>query len=181
MPKINVIRDNIVDDFELLRILKACKDDKKLLFAVAIAWETGARISEIIQLRPKDFSEEEGMWIVSVPTLKQRQMVHGQAPKRILPIKKDWVYEKVIKPELLRQKDMDKPVVFPYSRFDLSKKISRRYPDVYFHWFRHTRSTMWSRKVSIFQLQYLMGWRDIRMANTYVHQEQMAQQLKGLI
>jgi integrase len=181
MPKITTPRDNIVDEYEIVKILSAVKDDKKLLFAVAIAWETGARISEILQLRPKDFSEEGNSWIVSIPTLKQRQMVHGQLPKRKVPITKDQIYEKIIKVELLKQTDQEKPIVFPGTRQTIADKLKRRYPDVYFHWFRHTRSTLWSRKLDIFKLQYCMGWKDIRMANTYVHQEQMTQQLKGLL
>ena len=181
MPKITTPRETIVDEFEIVKILKAVKDDRKLLFAVAIAYKTGARISEILQLRPKDFSEEGDQWIVSIPTLKQRVLVHGQAPKRVLPITKDAIYDKIIKPELEKQTDREKPVVFPYSRQTLSDKLKRRYPDVYFHWFRHSFSTSKSRKVDIFELQYALGWKDIRMANTYVHQEQMTRRLKGLL
>jgi integrase len=172
-----------VDEFELLKILKACKDDRKLLFFVAIAWKTGARIGEIVQLRPKDFVEEGDNWIVSIPTLKQRTLIHGQAPKRNLPITKDWVYEKAIKPMLLKQTEMDRPVVFPNSQENLRNKLKARYPDVYPHWFRHSFATIQSRKkkITIFQLQYALGWKDIRMANLYVHQEQMTQGLKGLL
>ena len=181
MPKISVQRDNIVDEHEIIKILRTCKDDRKLMWAVAVAWKTGARIGEIIQLRGKDFSEEGDRWIVSVPTLKQRTLIHGQVPKRYLPITTDWIYDKIIKPELLKQTVQDKPIVFPNSQETLRNKLKVRYPDVYFHWFRHSRSSIWSRKVDIYKLQYCMGWKDIRMANIYVHQENMAQQLKGLL
>ena len=177
MPKISVLRENIVDEYEIVTILKACKDDRKLLFAVAIAWETGARIGEILQLRLKDFSEENNMWLVSVPTEKQRHKIHGQAPKRNLKIEKDGIYNKIIKPFLSIQTDAVKPLLMPYSRFTLSHKLKRRYPNIYFHWFRNSRATLWSRKMSIFVLQYAMGWQDIRMANIYVHQEVMANRM----
>lgn len=181
MPKIDVIRDHIVDEYEIVRILKVVKDDAKLLFAVAIAWETGARISELIQLRAKDFSEENDLWVVSIPTLKQRVKLHGQAPKRLLKIRKDQIYEKIISPMLKNQKDIDKPIVLPNTRFSLAEKLKRRYPDVYFHWFRHSRATIWSRKLDIFTLQYAMGWQDIRMANAYVHQEQMSKKMGDIL
>jgi len=180
MPKITTPRDRIVDEFEIVKILKACKDDKKLLFAVAIAWETGARISEIIQLRQKDFSEEGIFWIVSIPTLKQRTLIHGKAPIRNLAIKKDQIYEKIIKPELLKQTNPEKAIVFPYSRNSLAEKLKVRYPDVYFHWFRNSRATIWSRTFDIFTLQKSLGWKDIRMANVYVLNEQTLNKMKEL-
>jgi len=181
MPKISVIRDNIVDEFEIVKILKAVKDDPKLMFSVAVAWETGARVGELVQLRKKDFSEEDGMWLVSVPTEKQRTRIHGQMPKRLLKMKKDQIYEKIIKPMLDKQKDSEKPIIFPDNADAMSKRLKSRYPDVYFHWFRHSRATIWSRKLDIFILQYAMGWRDIRMANIYVHQEQMSGKMGGAL
>lgn len=181
MPKISVVRDRIVDEYEIVKILKTLKDQPKLLFAVAIAWETGARVSEITQLRSKDFSEEGNLWVVSVPTLKQRIKLHGQAPKRILKIKQDQIYEKIISPILKTQKDVEKPIVFPNSRDTLLKNLKARYADIYFHWFRHSRATLWSRKLDIFTLQYAMGWQDIRMANIYVHQGQMSKKMGDLL
>lgn len=180
MPKISVIRDHIVDEFEIIKILNAVKDDKRLRFAVAIAWETGARISELLQLRQKDFSEEGDLWIVSIPTLKQRTKIHGQAPKRLLKIEKDNIYEKLIKPVLDKQIDPLKPILNT-DRFTLAHTLKRKYPDIYFHWFRHSRSTLWSRKLDIFTLQYAMGWQDIRMANIYVQQEQMSNKMGELL
>jgi integrase len=180
MPKITTPRERIVDEFEIVKIINACKDDRKLRFAVAIAWETGARISELIQLRQKDFSEQGDFWLVSIPTLKQRTLIHGQAPRRILHIKKDGLYEKVIKPILLKQLYPDKAIVFPNSRQSLSDKLKRRYVDVYFHWFRNSRATLWSEKFDIFTLQEAMGWRDIRMANIYVRQRAMGLKMEEL-
>jgi integrase len=177
MPKIDCVRERIVDELEIGKILNAAQDDPKLLLAVAIAWETGARIGEIVQLRQKDFSEEGDLWLISVPTLKQRVKIHGQAPKRNLKIKKDGVYDAVIKPMLDRQKDPNIPLFLNNSQETLRNKLKRRYPDVYFHWFRHSRATIWSRKYPIFTLQYAMGWQDIRMANIYVHQEQMSNKM----
>jgi integrase len=181
MPKISVIRDNIVDEFEIVRILQKVKGEQRLLFAVAMAWETGARVGELVQLRQKDFSEEGDLWLCSVPTLKQRVKIHGQEPKRLLKIKKDDIYEKIIKPIVLKQTDPNKPIVFPNTRDMLASKLKRKYPDVYFHWFRHSRATLWSRKLDIFTLQYAMGWQDIRMANIYVHQEQMSNKMGGIL
>ena len=181
MPKIANPRDNIVDEFEIVRILKVLKDDAKLMLAVAIAWETGARISELLQLRQKDFSEEGNLWICSLPTLKQRTMIHGQIPKRILKIKKDQIYDKIIKPALLRHGESEKIIVFDNTRDSLEKKLKVRYPEVYFHWLRHSRATIWSRKMDIFTLQYAMGWKDIRMANIYVHQEQMSKKMGDIL
>jgi integrase len=177
MPKIANPRDNIVDEFEIVKILKACKDDFKLVLALALAWETGGRISELLQLRPKDFSEEGNLWVCSMPTLKQRVLIHGKIPNRILKIKKDEIYFKIIKPALLRQQDSDKCILFPHTTHSLEKKLKVRYPDVYFHWLRHTRATIWSRRHNIYTLQYAMGWKDIRMANVYVHQEQMSMKM----
>ena len=179
MPKITNPRDNIVDEFEIVKILKACRDDSKLLFAVAIAYKTGARISEIIQLRAKDFSEQEGLWIVSVPTLKQRYKVHGREPRRELPIMKDQIYEKIIKPFLEKHRDCPNPIVYPESRQSLENKLKRRYPDVYFHWLRHSAATRFSENADIFELQSAMGWKDLRMANRYVHNRNMSQRLMG--
>jgi len=181
MPKITNPRDNIVDEFEIVKILKACRDDSKLLFAVAIAYKTGARISEILMLRAKDFSEQEGLWIVSVPTLKQREKIHGREPRRELPIMKDQIYEKIIKPFLEKHRDCPNPILYPETRHTLKGKLKRRYPDVYFHWFRHTVSTRIARskKMDTFELQHAMGWKDIRMATRYIHNQNMAQRLRG--
>lgn len=179
MPNFATERTTIVDEFEIIKILKAVKDDWKLLWAVAIAWETGARISELIQLKPKDFSEEGHMWVISIPTLKQRYKIHGEAPRRLLKIKKDNIYEKIIKPLNDKQPDFDKRVINVSDGY-LRKKIRLRYPDVYFHWFRHSRATLWSKKFDIFALKYAMGWKDITMANRYVHQEDMANKMAEL-
>lgn len=180
MPKITTPRDHIVDEFEIIKILKACKDDRKLLFAISIAWETGARIGELIQLRTKDFSEQGDYWVVSIQTLKQRVLVHGKPPRRTLFIKKDQIYEKIIKPELLKQTNPDKPIVFPNSINTLENKIKVRYPDVYFHWFRHSRATIWARTFDIFTFKDAMGWKDIRMANHYVHSEGLGKKMREL-
>lgn len=137
MPKIETVREHIVDEYEIVKILKTLRDEPKLMFAVAIAWETGARIGEVVQLRAKDFSEEENLWICSVPTEKQRVKIHGQQPKRMLKINKDQIYEKIIKPIVSKQTDLEKPIVLPNSQETLRNKLKRRYPDVYFHWLRH--------------------------------------------
>lgn len=181
MPKINNPRDHIVDEFEIGKILNAVQDDKPLLFAVAMAYLTGARISEILMLRAKDFTDDGIFWSVSVPTLKQRMKIHGREPRRLLIIKKEKIYEMVIRPHLDRQVDLTRPLLFPNSRTALADRLRTRYPDVYFHWFRHTRATLWSRNVKgdIFKLRYIMGWQDIRMANRYVHNQNMAQSLRG--
>lgn len=177
MPKIANPRDNIVDEFEIVKILKTVKDNSKLVLAVSLAWETGGRISELLQLRPKDFSEEGDLWVVSVPTLKQRTLVFGQTPKRILKIKKDQIYQKIIKPALERQPEVEKQLLFGETVHSLDKRLKVRYPDVYFHWFRHSRATIWSKIFDIYTLQYAMGWKDIRMANHYVHQQQMSMKM----
>lgn len=181
MPKIETVREHIVDEYEIVKILKTLRDEPKLMFAVAIAWETGARIGEVVQLRAKDFSEEENLWICSVPTEKQRVKIHGQQPKRMLKINKDQIYEKIIKPIVSKQTDLEKPIVLPNSQETLRNKLKRRYPDVYFHWLRHSRATIWSRKLDIFTLQYALGWQDIRMANIYVHQEQMSKKMGDIL
>jgi len=181
MPKIANPRDTIVDEFEIVQILKAVKDDPKLVLAVALAWETGGRINELLQLRAKDFSEEGNLWICYMPTLKQRNLVHGKVPKRILQIDKDPIYNKIIKPALLKQNDSEKTILSPATMYSLEKKLKVRYPQVYFHWFRHSRATIWSRKFDIYTLQYALGWKDIRMANTYVHQEQMSKRMGDIL
>lgn len=137
MPKINNPRDHIVDEFEIGKILNAVQDDKPLLFAVAMAYLTGARISEILMLRAKDFTDDGIFWSVSVPTLKQRMKIHGREPRRLLIIKKEKIYEMVIRPHLDRQVDLTRPLLFPNSRTALADRLRTRYPDVYFHWFRH--------------------------------------------
>jgi integrase len=181
MPKITTPRENIVDIYELVKILKTLSDEPKVRFAVAIAWETGARIGEIVQLRKKDFSEEPNFWLCSVPTEKQRTKRHGQQPKRLLKITKDPIYNKIIKPFLEKQEELDKSLIFPNTQSTLRKKLKRRYPDVYFHWLRHSRATIWSNKLDIFTLQYALGWQDIRMANIYVHQEQMSRKMGDML
>lgn len=181
MPKIANPRDNIVDEFEIVKILRSVKDDMKLVLGVALAWETGGRISELLQLRTKDFSEQGNLWICSMPTLKQRTLVHGQLPKRLLQIRKDTIYEKIIKPALIKQGDSEKPLLLPLTKHSLEKRLKTRYPDVYFHWFRHSRATIWSMVMDIFTLQYAMGWKDIRMANTYVHQGQMSKKMGDIL
>jgi len=177
MPKIANPRDNIVDEFEIVKILKSVKDEPKLVLGVALAWETGGRISELLQLRKKDFSEQGDLWVCSMPTLKQRILVHGRIPIRTLYIKKDIIYDKIIKPALLKENDSEKHLLSPLTINALEKRLKTRYPDVYFHWLRHTRATIWARKHNIYTLQYAMGWKDIRMANTYVHQEQMGKKM----
>ena len=152
MPKLSVQRSTIVDEFELAKILKSVKDDDQLLFCVAIAWETGARISEILDLRPKDFSEEGDFWVCSLYTAKQRVKVHGQRPKRILKIKKDNIYRKIIRPIIQERIDMDRRICTSTKDY-LGKKLRQRYDNVYFHWLRHSRATIWSRVMDIFLLQ----------------------------
>jgi hypothetical protein len=153
MPKINNPRDNIVDEFEIGKILNAIQDDKPLLFAVAMAYLTGARISEILMLRAKDFTDDGVFWSVSVPTLKQRIKIHGREPRRTLIITKEKIYDKVVKPYLDRQVDLTRPLLFPNSRTALADRLRTRYPDVYFHWFRHCVS-------EDTKILTVSGWKD---------------------
>ncbi len=68
---------------EVQALLDRIENMDDLLIASTL-WYTGARVTEILTLKPKDFSLEEGDAFVSLPTIKQRSKKKVRPVRRII-------------------------------------------------------------------------------------------------
>jgi len=162
---------NITKEDIAKMLLKCRRIRAKTLFAAL--YLTGARVSEIINLRKKDIKfRQEGdkqLMIISLKNLKNKQR-----SRKLIPVtinSKDQIESFIVKYILEYIKLLkDDERLFPYSR-NRAYKLIRRWFGINTQCIRHIRLThlvmynnFTDRKLTIWA-----GWSDSRMADRYVN------------
>lgn len=168
MPKIKTPRDDIIREEEAMKTVIEAKD-LETKAAISMLWLTGCRIGELAILKLKDIKNFEEYVEINMPTLKQRKPV---IPRRKILIPKSSKFYIFIKNHInnLHPK-YDTRLTFESGADMLYKKIKLANPDIYPHLFRHSRATILSEKLDIFDLKYTFGWTDMAMPARYIHRK----------
>jgi integrase len=164
LPKTSKQYDTIEED-DIIKMLQACGNsrDRALL---SILVESGARISEILDLRLKDLKEDEYGFVIKV------EGKTGSRPIRIVQSVNDlkrWINEHSFKT------NQESPLFYSFddknfggfmtgtSGYILVKKtakIAGIKKNIYPHIFRHSRATNLAKVMSDRQLVKYFGWSD---------------------
>jgi site-specific recombinase XerD len=174
--------DDLLTDEELLALLRACEDastvrqakrDKAL---IAVLYETGCRLGEIVNLKNKDVKATEyGFKVTLVGKTGMREVPLVDSAKYLL----EWAN---VHP---RPNDPEAPLFVALSRksfgekltsdgvYTLIKKLARRAQikkHVFPHLFRHTRATELTAYTSEAFLRKILGWsKSSTTPAVYIH------------
>ncbi|WP_226668973.1 tyrosine-type recombinase/integrase [Microbulbifer aggregans] len=107
---------------EVERLLSVIDDGTTHLAAYTL-WVTGARVSELLTLRPMDFSLEQGDSFVSMPTLKNRTPKRARPPRRILTLA-DPAYLETLRRYIKTQRIQKKDPIFDLSRSAVRHRLN---------------------------------------------------------
>lgn len=146
-----------VTEEEFTKLLEVTRQKKHRL-AFLLAWGSGLRISEVINLKEEDFDFEE----------KQLRVNQGKGKKdRIVPIPKGF------KEEHLEYIPFDFSVRNLQKMFKLYAEksgITIKKPNVTFHSLRHGFASQCLRKgINLKSLQMMLGHSDISTTGVYLH------------
>lgn len=113
---------------EILVLLDAEKDPTYRLI-LDLMWTTGARISEVLALRPSSFKDDRYEFGVILKTLKQRpgrptKKALQRSPKRYVPIV-DYALQDRIQSFLYARRVKETERIFPMARQTVNRHISR--------------------------------------------------------
>ena len=168
MPKIKTVRDDILTKEEVVQTINDCKDSQ-MRAIISMMWITGCRVGEIVLLKLKDLKDEQDYVAINMPTLKQRKTV---MPRRQILFPKSsefYVYVKNYVNSI--HPKFPENALFEYSPFTIWYNMKKANPNIYPHLFRHSRATILSESVDIFDLKYTFGWASMDMPQRYVHRK----------
>jgi len=144
---------------------------------IALAWLTGARISELLLLKRGDFSidEEKRELRIAIPTLKRKDL---RKRELIFDIDKDPFIKDIIIPRVLKFKK-DKSVIFHRSRRLYDMRLRKLNELLWgndtkkwltFHYLRHSRITWLARKrrLNVWEIQSFTGHKRSSSLDAYV-------------
>jgi len=139
----------------------------------ALAYGTGARVSELIQIKKKDLHIDEKakyLWIFC-RVLKKRSKVIIER-KALIRMDEDWLVSPILKHANLLLNGED--FLFPYSRQTIFKKLKKSViingESINPHGFRKLRATHLRFKFGFdaYQLQQFFDWKTIEPSGYYV-------------
>jgi integrase len=170
--------EEMLSEEEIARLIDACRNqrDKTL---IALLWDTGMRVGELLALRIKDVSlEKEGISHIMIPQVKsgmRRCPITLSVPYLVSYLEN---MRKNAKPEeplfvvLHNGIASNTQIDYPHIRKllgDLKVRANltkRLYP----HLFRHSRATFYANRLTEQQAKVYFGWtRDSSMMAKYVH------------
>jgi len=178
-PKNSLMPEYLITPEEYQKILENTASNQVKLI-IELLYETGARISEILDLKIQN---------VSFNDYGAKILVHGKTGQR--PVYSIW-YANDLKKFIQAHPNKDKPdsplfytlkdgETRPFDSFNFRKILNRASKKagitkkVYPHLFRHTRLTEWAKELPEQSLKALAGWSGAsKMAQTYVHLSQSA-------
>ncbi len=146
-----------IDRAEYLGLLDNCKYLRHKI-AFMISWESGPRISEIVNLKKEDIDVKKG----------QIRINCGKNSKdRIVALPQSWQPHHInYIPLPCKQRALQKALVAAAERSGLKAKK----PTVHFHSLRHGFATHCIRsKVDINHVQKLMGHEDVQTTSIYIN------------
>lgn len=162
--------EHMLSEDEIRRMIEASRNPMRRAL-VAVLYESGCRIGEILTLRIKNitFDEYGAVLIVNGKTGYRRVRIISSVPYiqewlNIHPLGNDpesWVW-------LNRGKKSLKYNSVMHYLVDLGKESGIKKP-VNPHNFRHSRATFLAKHLTERQLREFFGWKDYRMADVYVH------------
>jgi len=169
----------VLSEAEVVKLVNMVREPRFRLF-IALAYETGARKSELLHLRLKDVGLGEE---VSRVVIRQ-----SKSEPRVVPVvlfnpllRKFWGSHPAVDPETLRPKDPEAYLFYSTRGFrrhmsyttvtymfqDLSEKVGRR---IYPHLLRHSRGThLIKMGLTEKEVMMLLGHRTRAMVDVYVH------------
>jgi integrase/recombinase XerD len=146
---------------EFGRIQETIKDNikkRKYFMANFLAWGSGLRISEVVNLKPEDFNFEEGTIRINM----------GKNSKdRIVPIPKGWTrYEMKYIPIGVGTRSLQKEFI----KSCIESGVKAEKPKVHFHSLRHGFATECIRSgMSLPTVQGLLGHEDLETTTIYIN------------
>ena len=176
-PKNSLMPEFLITSDEYQRILEATTSPQVKLI-VKLLYETGARVSEILDLKIQN---------VEFNSYGAKLYVHGKTGQRVIPIV--W-YAGDLRQFLLVHPNKDKPEsnlfyikkdgnIFPFAYHNFRRQlgivckragINKR---IHAHLFRHTRMTELAKTLPEQTLKQLAGWAGAsKMAEVYIHLSQ---------
>jgi integrase len=160
------IKQRALEKSEVLKIIDKAKNNQlKAIISMMIL--TGARISEILELRARDVWTDENYLYIRMIVLKKRESTNTEIIRKVpkgmyfvIHIKK-WINEdNEFQPD---------DFLFEYRRQTVWKYLKEIEPDINPHLFRHTLATWMGRRVDAFTLKDWFKWSNLNMATKYVH------------
>lgn len=123
-----LLRDMEDKDFNYLVLpevesLLSVIDDGITHLAAYTLWVTGARVSEMLTLRPMDFSLKLGDSFVSLPTLKNRTPKRARPPRRLLTLA-DPIYLETLRRYIKTHRIQKRDPIFPLSRSAVRHRLN---------------------------------------------------------
>ncbi len=134
---------------------------------VALAYATGSRVSELIQITPEDITQDNNYMYISCRVLKKRKYT-DKNKKRIALIRLDETYLIIPIKQLVKETHANKPLINLHRTtvFRLLKTSTGINP----HSFRAIRATHLStvHKFTAHQLKAFFGWSSVAPSDFYV-------------
>ena len=176
-PKNSLMPEFLITPDEYEKLLENMTNPQ-LKLIIELLYETGARISEILDLKIQN---------VEFNSYGAKLFVHGKTGQRVIPIV--W-YARDLRQFLLTHPNKDKPETniffinkdsqtFPFTYFNFRRQlgivckragINKR---IHAHLFRHTRMTELAKTLPEQTLKQLAGWAGAsKMAEVYIHLSQ---------
>ena len=168
-----ILPEDILSEDEVLRMIEAAKSDRDKAI-IALLYDSGARIGELLSLRVKD---------VNLGGKLAHVMMNGKTGMRQVPIIFSEPYlaryaNSLGNPDpaepFWRTRNESGKRYLEYAALrkmlgDVTKRAKLR-KRIYPHLFRHSRASNYANKLTEQQLKSLFGWSgSSRMAGTYVH------------
>lgn len=148
-----------VSEDDLLKILRA-SSHKHHKFAYMMAWYSGLRISEVLNVEPRDIDLEKGTVLV-------RQGKNSKDRVTILPKHfREEMFELMPLKNLLKARALQKAFITAAEKAGIKQKK----PSLRFHSLRHGFCTHAIEKgIDITRVQVLAGHTNISTTNVYTH------------
>ena len=142
---------------EYLGLLKHCPHLRHKI-AIMLAWESGPRISEIVDLKKPD---------IEIGKKEIRINMGKNSKDRIVPLPQSWQKHHInYIPMPCKQRALQKAFIAAAEKSGLKA----RKPTVHFHSLRHGFATHCVRsKVEISHIQKLMGHEDVQTTSIYIN------------
>lgn len=163
MPRILTERYHLISPKEIVETLNNIKNESVRAY-VFLLYKTGARKSEIKEVRRKDIEYNDEYWTIKLITLKQRKRKFGI--DRVLKIVRDGLFDKVLLPYIEKFKNPEE-ILFKASKQYYFKALKMANPNLYPHFFRHNLACMLSEYCDTISLQQWFGWRRLDMVLNY--------------
>ncbi len=168
--KTRKLPDELLTEEDVLALINQCRSPRDKAF-IALLWDTGARIGEIINLRIRDVKLSDSEL--------SRVMLNGKTGQRRTPIVFSVPYivtllnsrPRVSEAQLFITKD-GRPLDYPIIRKILGELKERAsiHKRIHPHLFRHSRATFYAGMLTEQQMKEYFGWvGDSKMVGTYTH------------